>query len=110
MKEMFVGQHVKFCTEVRLYVDALITAVHGEPTEYPESDRGPAGVQYPCVNLVFVVPSEDQQDQYGRQIDRSSSVMHYSSGGAAPGYCWLFADEGEEASKAINEALASTKA
>jgi len=45
---------------------ALVTAVHGTPTDEFK----------PCVNLVYVASEEDKKDPYGRQLLRASSVAH----------------------------------
>lgn len=52
--------------------DAVVTAVWG-----------PA-----CINVVFVSTDESKGDQYGRQIERETSVTHCSSLGAAWGRCY----------------------
>jgi hypothetical protein len=48
---------------------ALVTAVW--PKEY-------AGTDKPGVNLVFVSASEADEDSYGRQIKRETSLVHQS--------------------------------
>jgi hypothetical protein len=57
-----VGQHVIYTDEVAVDHDALVTAIWG-----------PA-----CINVLYVSEHESKQDQYGRQIERPSSVSHVS--------------------------------
>ena len=56
--------------------------------------------QHPCVNLVFVVDDGDRQDDYGRQIERYTSVSHsrQQTGG---GFCWRFPDEERPVSQPV---------
>jgi hypothetical protein len=92
--------------------DALLVCIHGDPQgrkvlgcktdengEYVSDENGTliteygeAGTDWPCVNLVVVGDQQDAQDQYGRQIERPSSVVHWTNS-SAHGYCWRFADE-----------------
>jgi hypothetical protein len=44
--------------------DALVTAIHGDPD------------QTPAINVVWVSDDESRRDQYGRQVERFSSVVH----------------------------------
>jgi hypothetical protein len=60
--------------------EALVTAIHGDPSELP------------CINLVYVVKDDARQDQYGRQIEHQGSVVHISNNSAG-GYCWHWPDE-----------------
>lgn len=55
-----VGDVVVFCDEKGKDHNALATAVWGED----------------CINLVFVSSDESRRDQYGRQIQHESSVVH----------------------------------
>jgi len=54
-----------------LYVEhlGLVTAVHGQFGEY-----------VPCVNAVYVSSDETRRDPYGQQVERLSSLQHYSQG------------------------------
>jgi len=45
-----------------------------------------------CINVVFVSTDENRTDQFGRQIERESSVEHASILGVH-GNCWRFPDE-----------------
>ena len=57
-----VGEYVIYTDEVGQDHDALVTAVHGPF----------------CINCLYVSDSEDKRDQYGRQIERPSSVQKAS--------------------------------
>lgn len=50
------------------------------------------GSEWPCINLLIVSPNEECQDQYGRQLERHTSVVHQSNS-SAQGYCFRFEDE-----------------
>ena len=82
MRELNVGDHVLFVDEHMVTHDALVTAVW-------EAMSGDAP---PGCNLLFVCGSEDQKDQYGRQIERRTSVAH-KDGNGAPGWVWFWPDE-----------------
>lgn len=59
----------------------LATAVHGDFS----------GPYVPCINVVWVSGDDAKRDGYGRQIERESSVQHYSqgpSGMPTPGRFW----------------------
>jgi hypothetical protein len=72
-----VGDVVTFVDATRGEYPALLTAVHDGGQETPN----------PSVNLVYVSPDDSQRDPYGRQIARSSSVVHESHQAAA-GMFW----------------------
>jgi hypothetical protein len=91
--------------------NALVTCIHGDPEgrkatcrtkddgEYESDedghilmDHGEPGTEWPCINLVIVSPNEDCQDQYGRQLERHTSVVHQSNS-SAQGYCFRFPGE-----------------
>lgn len=74
-----IGDSVTFVDTHGREHSALITVVHG-------SGYGPEN--QPAVNLLYVSDDENQKDQYGRQIIRSSSVCHKSNQGAS-GYYWM---------------------
>ncbi len=109
LKRLDVGQFIRYCSEDRQWYDALITAVHGEPTTYPKSERGPAGVSYPCVNLSFVSGDDSAQDQYGRQMVRDkTSISHYGQY-VASGFFWCHPEDEVVAHKQMCEALKDIK-
>jgi len=95
-KKVEVGQHVVFVDQSRGWHDALLVAVWGEPETYTVMHEGQERLHYPCVNLVYVSGDGSKHDQYGRQIERESSVTHYLDT-TAPGFCWLHPDEAEQA-------------
>jgi hypothetical protein len=94
LRQVEVGEHVVYVDPDRRRHYALLTAVWGDHTA-GDSEMGP-WENWPCVNLVYVVDAEDQQDQYGRQIARETSIPHFSAS-SAPGVCWFFEDQREEA-------------
>ena len=108
-KKLGVGQHVRYCDPDRRWFDALITAVHGEPQVYRLASEEQDRLHYPCINLVFVVGNQDQQDQYGRQTEKPTSVMHYDGGNAASGFFWCFPEEEGAAVEYINKAIHNIK-
>lgn len=60
--------------------DALITAIWGEPKDLP------------CINVVFVSTDNAKQDQYGRQIERETSIV-YKEKQSAHGMYYMFHGE-----------------
>lgn len=89
-RQVNVGDPVIYTDKYRRDHSALITCVHGE--SYAVEQNGETFDQHPCVNLVFVVDDDGRQDDYGRQIERATSVSHsrQQTGG---GFCWRFPDE-----------------
>ena len=75
MQSVKIGDGVTFYNEFGKPRQALVTAVHGEVVYSGNGDL----IQVPCVNLVFVSDDEARHDNYGRQIERTSSVVHKSS-------------------------------
>lgn len=78
-----LAQAVIFCDTKGQDHYALVTTVWG-PT---------------CVNLLYVSDDPTKKDQYGRQIERPSSVPHGSSAGAH-GYYFRFLDEEKKVAQA----------
>lgn len=72
---MKVGDHVVFCDEMSIDHDALVTAIWST-----------------SMNLVIVSKNEKEEDQYGRQIKRPSSIVHMKDQGALGNY-WRFSEE-----------------
>lgn len=72
-----VGEHVVFCDSSSVDHDALVTVVHGPY----------------CVNLLYVSGNEKEQDQYGRQINRQSSVPIGRDGYSAHGMYFRYPDQ-----------------
>lgn len=71
---MKVGQAVMFTDELGVERPGVLTCVHGGEAEAA-----------PYVNLVTVSLEPLKTDDYGRQIERYSSVTHESVKGSLPG-------------------------
>ena len=99
-QQLVINGVVVFIDAHRMEHNALVTCIHGTPEgdEIPEvkDDDGKviqaAGFRWPCINLVIVSPNGDCQDQYGRQLERHTSVVHQAES-SAQGYCFRFPDE-----------------
>ncbi len=78
-----VGQRVIFHDAKGNARDALILIVWD-----PKSHGDMLG----CINLVIVSDDENKQDQYGRQIERESSVVHKSNSNVHGNY-WRYENE-----------------
>lgn len=77
-----VGDVVKVVGETYSEHIALVTCVHGQFTE----------AFVPCINVVFVSSDPAKRDPYGAQIERLTSLQHYSAGPSGmprPGRYWL---------------------
>jgi hypothetical protein len=75
------GDPVKIVDEVYAEHDALVTTVHGTFTT----------TFVPCINVVYVSADPAKRDPYGQQVERLSSVQHYSQGPSGmprPGRFW----------------------
>lgn len=85
-EDVKVGDVVVWISELRVEHDALVTAV------WPWGNQGGP----PSLNLVFVAKDENKSDNYGRQVERSTSVPHESrqprfghpEDKNPIGYCW----------------------
>lgn len=71
-----IGDAVVYVDPAGYEHEALITAIHG-------------GGEKPSLNLVFVVVDENSEDQYGRQINRATSVPERENQ-AANGNFWHY--------------------
>lgn len=74
-RELKVGQHVIFIDSLRKKRDAFVTAWWSQT----------------CCNLVYVSDDAAKTDDYGRQIERSTSVSHKSTQGEVTYgnvFCW----------------------
>lgn len=78
-----VGDRVLFTDSRGKDHEALVTIVWGQNI-YPGN--------VPCINLVYVSGDEARQDSCGRQVERSTSVVHKSSQPAHGNY-WRMPDE-----------------
>ncbi len=109
LRRLDVGMAVRYCSEDRVWYDALITAIHGEPRTVRVSCTDNVGEvdahQYPCVNLSFVSSDENAKDQYGRQMVRdTTSITHYGQY-VASGFFWCHKEDEEVAFKRMGEAM-----
>ncbi len=78
MRDPIIGEMVLFTDSKRQVHQSLVTWVHGslENCGY-----------MPSINLVYVSGDERQEDPYGRQITRETSVVHVEQNSAgANGY------------------------
>jgi len=112
-RQLEIGTVVTYVDQHYKAHEALVVAIHGNPrgaltrTKTDESGKyvadehgyliseeveGSAGKHWPCINLVYVSGDEAKQDQYGRQIERESSVVHITNNSAG-GFCWQWPDE-----------------
>lgn len=109
-QQLEIGGVVVFIDSHRAEHNALVTCIHGDPLgraikPRPEGvelewdkdgnlvpDYDEPGTGWPCINLLIVSPTEECQDQYGRQLERYTSVVHQSNS-SAQGFCFRFLDE-----------------
>lgn len=76
-----VGDVVRIVDEQYVEHLGLVTTVHGEFS----------GAFVPCINTVHVSKDAAKRDPYGQQVERLSSLQHYSqgpSGMPTPGRYW----------------------
>lgn len=76
------GDPVKVVDENRVEHVGLVTTVHG----------GFGGTYAPSINAVYVSADPGKTDPYGRQVERLSSLQHFSAGPAqmpSPGRYWI---------------------
>lgn len=66
-----VGGCVTFVDARAVQHQALVTAIWGNPEQ-----------TVPCINIVLVASDAAKQDQYGRQLERHTSLVHKTSQGA----------------------------
>lgn len=66
MRELKIGDAVRFFDRQHVEHRALVTAIWGEIRED----------WMPCINLVWVSSDEGKADPYGRQLERHTSVAH----------------------------------
>lgn len=77
-----IGDHVVFVDPFGAEHDALVTQTWNTPGPHPGD-----GTDTPALNVVCVDADEAKTDSYGRQIARSTSVVHQSHQ-AAHGMYW----------------------
>jgi hypothetical protein len=73
-----IGSHVIYIDEYKKEHDALITQVWGDHANTATK---------PGLNVVYVSDDENQQDPYGRQLKRETSIVHLE-GQPAKARCW----------------------
>ena len=101
-----IGMSVVFIDEDRQEREALVTCIHGDPegalweqaVNGGQKVKGSEGTAWPCVNLLTLSKNEACQDQYGRQAERHSSVVHVSTS-TAQGFCYRFPGEAVDRSQ-----------
>lgn len=94
-EKLEIGSHIIFTDENFVDHHALVTAIWTGSHAYAEDGfvpRGDENMKMTSVNLVFVAGDKNRDDQYGRQIDRNTSIL-YKDGQGAGGFCWRFPDE-----------------
>lgn len=79
-RELKIGDSIVYIDAHRERHNALVTKVWTSVGNLPG-----------C-NLVYVSSDETKNDPYGRQIERSTSVVHRSAQPAGAG-CWCWSDE-----------------
>jgi hypothetical protein len=103
-----VGDAVRVVDERYIEHDALVTCVHGtfqgpyteeEVQQWKEmwgydNPKAPAVGQdkwVPCINVVYVSEDETKRDPYGQQLERLSSLQHFSNccSMPKPGRYWI---------------------
>lgn len=84
-RKLNIGDRVIYTDPLQKDHEALVTAVWDEASGAPYGDP-------PGCNIIYVVDDESRSDQYGRQIERDTSVVHVSYQ-AAPGRQWRWPDE-----------------
>lgn len=95
MEKLSVGCHVIFTDEHFVDRDAIVTAIWTASHEFAKNGFVPHDDEYiksTSLNLVYVSGDSSKDDPYGRQIERSTSVVHASFQGAG-GACWRFINE-----------------
>ncbi len=90
-RQLNIGDHVIFIDSRRKRFNALLTAVHGEISEYEKN--GEKALQIPCVNLTYVSGDSRKVDEYGQQLEREATSCVHRSDNSAEANCWMFPDE-----------------
>jgi len=89
-REYNIGQHIVFVDPKGNRRPALVTAWWNDvASSYSFHDPEHP---MPGVNLVIVSDDERENDTYGRQIERHTSVVHRTQQ-PAPGNYWCWPDE-----------------
>lgn len=75
-----IGSAVIWIDSMRQPHNALVTAIHGDAENKP------------AINLLIVSDDANKRDEYGRQIERQTSVVHIGNNSAGA-FCWKFPEE-----------------
>lgn len=86
-----IGDHVIHIDSRRRHHNALVTAVHGDITEYEKN--GKKELSIPCVNLTYVSSDSRKIDEYGQQLEREATSCVHRSDNSAEANCFIFPDE-----------------
>lgn len=82
VKPVQAGDAVRVVDENYVEHIALVTTVHGNFD----------GAYVPCINVAYVSADPGKRDPYGQQLERMSSLQHYSGGPnqmPRPGRYWV---------------------
>ena len=90
-RTLVIGDHVIHIDSRRRRHNALVTAVHGEISEYEKDGRKELSI--PCVNLTYVSSDAQKVDDYGQQLERDATSCVHRSDNSAEANCWIFPDE-----------------
>lgn len=85
-REYKCGAHVTYVDQFGKEQEAIVNQWWGDVSAYQPNKP------IPGCNLVFVVDDESKTDNYGRQIQRETSVVHKSNQ-AANGRFWKWPEE-----------------
>jgi len=88
VKHPQVGDAIVYHDENGGFHNALVTAYWGNPL----TEDGSPSPYIGCLNLVFVSADTARRDQYGRQIERLTSISHGSTQ-TTHGFYWRWPDE-----------------
>jgi hypothetical protein len=75
-----VGEAIRVVDENYVTHAGLVTAVHGEFGQTYDTVDGGTRDYVPCLNVVYISADSAKKDPYGRQVERMSSLQHYSQG------------------------------
>lgn len=81
--KILIGQCVDFVDPYGKAHEGLVTAIHGDRKQLENGEWTPV----PSINVVFVSDDHAKTDQYGRQLERYTSVVHESNQ-SAHGMFW----------------------
>jgi hypothetical protein len=91
-QKLEVGAHVIFVDPNRVAHHALIEHVFLASGKTVDEHVATYG-QPPCINVIYFSDNPEKTDQYGRQKERATSVVHAKSMGKPEGYYWKWEHE-----------------